>query len=352
MGSLDTVPQKGNLRHLGEVVYDAGLTEGLLSARFSARNSTVQGQRRLWKYIMAVLVTVLKIFGGLAAFAVCVIIAILALPISVNGSGSCMIESNIEEALNRLDNYESGEIDLFLVDYGFDLKASVLLGLVSVRVSDTVHPDLRVLGIKVPLGTKPCRVKPGRETPGKPEKPGKAKVSGISRESRQSGTPDTSGQFGKPGKPEKSKTFKKHKRVRLSEIKTFISAPVRPKAIGVIQSLFRAAHLDVDLNLELGLFDPSHTGIVFGLFSAYAGAFGVKGVRLHPNFENQVIGADGRASIWIVPAQLLWIGARFMLAPEIRDIWWRKRKRGKQKPQVHQGRRELKQSPKSSASGD
>ncbi len=271
-----------------------------------------------------VLIAVLKIAGSLIALALGAIIAILILPISVSGSGFCKFESNIEEVLDKLDDPEYPESDcddltLFLLDYGFTLKTKLFMGLFSVWMSDSEFPYIKILGIKKPLrfgstgkGHEPAeklKDEPAHELAGKPAEAKKADEF-VELDANSSGVPKKSRQA---------------KKLSFKQLKQLASAPVLSKVKWAIQSVFKAIHLKADLDVELGFPDPSHTGIVYGLFCAYAGAFGVKGVRLHPNFESKLVAVDGSASMWIVPGQLLWIVARFMFDSEIRHLWWKKK---------------------------
>lgn len=273
---------------------------------------------------VAVLIALLKIVGVLAVFVLCVIIAILILPVSISGSGFCSLESNIEEVLDKLDEPEldSEEIALFLADYEFELKTKMLMGLLSVWMTDSEFPYLRILGIKKSLQSGGKSYKRSDRAADEPTglEPKKAEEIVELQDSKTSTEPKKSEKRGK------SRKSKKSKRVSLKELKKMASAPVRSRVTWAIKSVLKATHLEADLDLELGFHDPSYTGMVYGLFSAYAGAFGVKGVRLYPNFENQRIAVDGSASMWVMPAQLLWIAARFMFDSEIRHFWWKRNK--------------------------
>ncbi len=248
----------------------------------------------------AVIIAVLRILAVLAAVILFAAIAMLLLPSAIKGAGFCRVEGNLEEALESLDDckYEPGDIDLSLFDYGFELDLRVCLGLFSICVSESDFPCLKLFGVKLPFALGGKAVGKGRATEG-PAKP-------------------------LPNRPEKSKW---HKKVSLREIKKFIAPQVRSKVVCVVNALFRAAHPKMDLDLELGFPDPSHTGIVYGLFSAYAGAFGVKGVRIHPNFQRQGISAGGKVSVWVIPGQIGWIAGRFAFDKEIRRLWWKQSNR-------------------------
>ena len=221
---------------------------------------------------MAILVLALKCTGWLVVIALIAIVIILALPISLRGSCSLVIESNLEEALEMLDAEDPGDISLFLYDGTFELRSRALLGLLAVLVSESTCPELRILGIKVPLGKGS-----GSRVLDKSLKPGRAGVLDNPKDDE----PD------KPRKPRKGK------KISLAEIKKYLSPPVRARVTGLLKSLYTAMHLDMDLDIEFGFFDPSHTGMVLGLVSALAGAFGLSGVRLYPNFEDQWIVARG-----------------------------------------------------------
>ncbi|HHY16790.1 MAG TPA: DUF2953 domain-containing protein [Firmicutes bacterium] len=241
---------------------------------------------------VAVIAAILRVLGVLAAVFLLAAMAVLLLPLYAKGAGFCEIESNLEEVLNRLDDCETdpGDVDFFFLDHGFELDVQAFLGLVSLRISDSDSQYFRVLGMKVPHV--------------KPKGAGKSRGLENSKEFQKS---------------------KKHKKVSLRELKKFTSAPVRAKIVQSARAFFRAAHLEVDLGLEFGFFDPAHTGVVYGLLSACMSAFGMKGVRIRPNFQRQAISANGKASIWVMPVQIVWIAGRLMFAPEIRPIWWRRR---------------------------
>jgi hypothetical protein len=278
---------------------------------------------------MAVLVVALKCICWVVVFAVTAILIVLALPISMSASGCITVEDNTEQVLRMLDAEDPGEIGLFVYDYTLTLKCRALLGLVAARMSDSTGSELRILGIRVPLDKAWKAGTSGK--PRKSEPPNWQHSHDCSRSTGSSGespkTDDTktseTPSEGNPDNPRQDN--RKGKKIRLSEIKQYLSPGVRARVIGLLKSLFKAFHLDSDLDIELGLFDPSHTGMVFGLFSAFAGSLGISGVRLRPNFEDQGIAAQGRVSMWMVPLHVVLIGARFMLAPEIRELWWKKR---------------------------
>ncbi len=285
---------------------------------------------------VAVIIVALRILGVLTAVILFALIAILLLPLSVKGTGFCQVESNLEEALDSLDGCESepGDIDLLLFDYGFELDLKVFLGQFSIWVSESDAPCLKLFGIKLPfaLGGKKAGKGKVRGESGKAQEEPKVEEPKVeeTKGAGKSKNPE------KPNRPEKSK---KHKKVSLREIKKFTAPQVRSKVVWVVKGLLRAAHLETDLDLELGFPDPSHTGIVYGLFSAYAGAFGVKGVRIHPNFQSQLISAGGKASAWVMPGQIAWIVARFAFDKEIRRFWWKKNKQRNQSNHSKQDKR-------------
>jgi len=205
----------------------------------------------------------------------------LALPVSVKASGWLSVEDNFEEASCKLDEGCLGDVALFLYDGTFTLSCRAFLGLISAQVGHLAAPEVRVA--------------PGRAQPDQPKKTG-----------------------------DKSKG----KKIDFDEIRKYLSPAVRTGLIDTLKALYNAFHLDADLDVELGLSDPAHTGMVFGLFSAVAGWTGISGVRLHPNFHDRGLLVQGSISMWTVPLHVLWIGVRFMLVPEIRQLWWNKRKQG------------------------
>ena len=130
----------------------------------------------------------------------------------------------------------------------------VFLGLFSIWVSESDAPCLKLFGIKLPfaLGGK---------------KAGKGKVrgeSGKAQEEPRVEEPRVAGKSKNPEKPNRPEKSKRHKKVSLREIKKFTAPQVRSKVVWVVKELLRAAHLETDLDLELGFPDPSHTGIVYG----------------------------------------------------------------------------------------
>ncbi|HAF67274.1 MAG: DUF2953 domain-containing protein [Bacillota bacterium] len=228
----------------------------------------------------------------------------LALPVSVKASGWLSVEDNFEEASCKLDEGCLGDVALFLYDGTFTLSCRAFLGLISAQVGHLAAPEVRVAGIKVQLGS-------GR-APGKSQGPTKDQTPGRAQ----------------PDQPKKTGDKSKGKKIDFDEIRKYLSPAVRTGLIDTLKALYKAFHLDADLDVELGLSDPAHTGMVFGLFSAVAGWTGISGVRLHPNFHDRGLLVQGSISMWTVPLHVLWIGVRFMLVPEIRQLWWNKRKQG------------------------
>ncbi len=231
---------------------------------------------------MTTLIVTLKIFSGLLFVITAVVIALMVFPVTLHSASSFCAESNLEEGLNCLLNDKDEQVDLVFVDCEFEVSISVLLGLVSIYLSEVMCPKIRVFGLEIPIR--------------------------LQKSDRKLLIADK----------RKSIRFRKE---RLSELIRF---PLRAKTKTFIKTLIEATNLDVNLALEFGFFDSANTGILFGLFSAFIGAVGIKGVKICPNFEKQLISVSGTAFMKIVPVQLLWIGIRFALEPEVRNLWRKK----------------------------
>ena len=237
---------------------------------------------------MAILILALKYIGWLIAIILLAIAIILALPVSLTAACALTIESNLEQALDLLDEEDLDNIGLFLYDGSFEVKCRALLGLVIVSMSGSTGPELRLAGIKRHLS------RPGNHGGSENKGSGEPRESGEADALEEPGEPKTGKadrnkqgkQVDKPvePKPEKPREGKarKGRRIDLREIKQYLSPAVRARVMGFLKSLFRIFHVQMDLDIELGLFDPYHTAVVFGMFSAATGALGISGFGFTP----------------------------------------------------------------------
>ena len=75
---------------------------------------------------MAILILALKYIGWLIAIILLAIAIILALPVSLTAACALTIESNLEQALDLLDEEDLDNIGLFLYDGSFEVKCRPL----------------------------------------------------------------------------------------------------------------------------------------------------------------------------------------------------------------------------------
>ncbi len=91
-------------------------------------------------------------------------------------------------------------------------------------------------------------------------------------------------------------------------------------AISFLRSTVRSLRLRLRLEGEYGTNDPDLTGYLSALVAVAAG--GPLQLNLTPAFGEPRVDIRGELRGCLVPAQLLWISARFILSPPVRRKWW------------------------------
>ena len=84
---------------------------------------------------------------------------------------------------------------------------------------------------------------------------------------------------------------------------------------------------DLSLKIRLGLDDPAETGMLWAFLyplAAYAGNRPNAVIDVAPVFAGETLAVDGRGLVRIVPAQLVWLIAAFVLSPSTLYALWKR----------------------------
>lgn len=146
---------------------------------------------------------------------------------------------------------------------------------------------------------------------------------------RGEGGTDKERESGKTAKPKpkvkkaKAGRAKRGRGIALGDLRKWVAPEVRGKVAETFRNLCGSLHLQADLDVECGFADRGYTGMTYAAYTAllHTGVFG--GLRFHPRFDREALNAEGSIGFSVVPIQVVWIAGKFMLAREIRPLWWK-----------------------------
>lgn len=273
-------------------------------------------------YILAVLVVLLKVVGIVLAAGVGLVVLLVSLPITARVSGSASASGLLEAVVDddatvavrvagtspaTLSTMEDEE-GVVPVDVDFAVKATVLAGAAGFEVSGGGRPEIVALGLR--FHTRSMTRGAGQES-----------------KSRKASKDGKTGRASEAGEGRKAPSAKRG-RISLRKIREYLSLEVREKTWAFIRSLFRALHLKGSLDVECGFQDPGNTAMVLAGYWALGGPSLFGGITFRPNFREEVFDVEGAGELRLIPVEIGWIAARYLLSREIRPLW-RKGKAGR-----------------------
>ncbi|MEX0974906.1 MAG: DUF2953 domain-containing protein [Bacillota bacterium] len=273
-------------------------------------------------YILAVLVVLLKVVGIILAAGVGLVVLLVSLPITARVSGSASASGLLEAVVDddatvavrvagtspaTLSTMEDEE-GVVPVDVDFAVKATVLAGAAGLSLTGGSKPEVFFLGLRFHLRSK-------------------APKAGETAKGRKAPKDGKTGGTSKAGQGRKARIVKQG-RITLRKIREYLAPEVRVKTWAFIRSLFRALHLKGSLDIECGFPDPGNTAMVLGGYWALGGPSSFRGITFRPNFREEVFDVEGAGELRLIPVEIGWIAARYLLSREIRPLW-RKGKAGR-----------------------
>lgn len=108
---------------------------------------------------------------------------------------------------------------------------------------------------------------------------------------------------------------------RFRDAKAWLAPKVRKEALAAGRTLWKALRFRGRVDIELGLPDPSITGMATGAFLTWSGATRQRWLTFRPSFVKNVISMEAEGSARLIASQVAWIIGRFVLSREIRQLW-------------------------------
>jgi len=131
----------------------------------------------------------------------------------------------------------------------------------------------------------------------------------------------------------KTKSHKQHAK-SAPHFSTIINRRTFSAVKASVNKLKRAMHLDIDVSGTYGFDDPSLTGNVMAILSAFL--WNCNTINLCPDFTGTAADIEGKARGYFIPLHIGIIIVLFLLARPIRDIWWPMIRRPKKRKEAVQ----------------
>lgn len=112
----------------------------------------------------------------------------------------------------------------------------------------------------------------------------------------------------------------------LKGIKRSLTPRVKRKTLDFAKKAWRRLNVSLDVDVEYGLDDPGYTGMAYAAYLSAGNMLGLKGLRVRPNFTQEMLQARGNLQMRLIPVALVWSFAAYALSRDIRPLWSLKRR--------------------------
>lgn len=111
-----------------------------------------------------------------------------------------------------------------------------------------------------------------------------------------------------------------------SRLLAWLAEPVRRRGGQALRALRRAVRVSAGGEVQFGFPDPALTGLTLAAIATLTSGRGLRGVRVEPRFDAELLAASGTLQASFTPLRVALIICRFLLAREVRQLWRNRRR--------------------------